>query len=255
MQYRKAATFQLLFVFFTLLIMVQQTYAQTDYTERNPLKNTIKFNVTNMAIFGQSYILSYERILNKNQSFSINLGTFALPRLANFNTDSVKGLSQTGDRGGYSLALDYRFYLGKVNKYGAPRGVYIGPYFSHSQSKSSIHLLSDIEAFKGDLNDDFKFGVTTLGFQLGYQFVFWKRMSLDMILAGPGVSWYSLKNDLSTTLDPNQEAELFQKINDALAAKVPGYSIVVKPGSFVKDGSYKTTSLGYRYVIMVGFRF
>jgi hypothetical protein len=255
MKFGKANTPHLLFVFFTLLLLPQLTQAQLDYKERNPLKNTIKLNLTNVAIFGQSYILGYERILGNNQSVSINLGSFALPKLAGFNTDSVRGLSQSNDKSGYSLSLDYRFYLGKVNRYGAPRGIYIGPYFSHSQSKSAIHLLSDLEAFKGDLNDDFKFGVTTVGFQLGYQFVFWKRMSLDMILAGPGVSWYSIKNDLSTTLNPNQEAELFQKINDALAAKLPGYSIVVKPGSFVKDGSYKTTSLGYRYVIMVGFRF
>jgi hypothetical protein len=48
---------------------------------------------------------------------------------------------------------------------------------------------------------------------------------------------------------------LFQKINDALASKIPGYDLVLSPGTFEKTGSMKTTSLGFRYVIMLGIRF
>jgi hypothetical protein len=60
---------------------------------------------------------------------------------------------------------------------------------------------------------------------------------------------------LVTSFDPDQEAALFTKINDVLQEKIPGYSLVVKPGSFEKTGSGNTTSAGYRYVVMVGFRF
>jgi diaminopimelate decarboxylase len=102
---------------------------------------------------------------------------------------------------------------------------------------------------------EFTFHVLTVGFQLGYQFVFWNRVTLDMILFGPGISWYKFKADLSTNLDPDEESELFQKINDALEEKIPGYSLVIEPGSFEKNGSVNTTTLGYRYVVMVGIRF
>jgi hypothetical protein len=110
-------------------------------------------------------------------------------------------------------------------------------------------------AFTGQLNADFNFRVTTLGFQLGYHFIFWERVSLDIVLAGPGFSFYKLKADLSTSLDPDQEAELFKKINEKWNEKIPGYSIAVNPGTFEKSGSVNTASMGYRYIVMIGYRF
>jgi hypothetical protein len=76
-----------------------------------------------------------------------------------------------------------------------------------------------------------------------------------MVLFGPGRAVYKVTRELSTTLDADKEAEFFQKINDALSEKIPGYDYVLKPGSHEKTGSYKTTSLGFRYVIMLGIRF
>jgi hypothetical protein len=35
--------------------------------------------------------------------------------------------------------------------------------------------------------------ITSIGFEFGYQFIFWKRLALDMILLGPGVAGYNLK--------------------------------------------------------------
>ena len=107
----------------------------------------------------------------------------------------------------------------------------------------------------GDKNADFTFNVVSMGFQLGYQFVFWKRVSLDMLLFGPGVAAYKLNTKLETTLDPDQESELFEKINEKLKEKIPGYDLVLSPGSYDRTGSFKTTSLGFRYVVLVGIRF
>jgi hypothetical protein len=133
--------------------------------------------------------------------------------------------------------------------------LYIGPYFAFNSFKRNFEFDVNTEAFTGQLNADFKFMVATGGFQLGYQFVFWDRVSLDMILFGPGVSFYKLKAGLSTSLDPDQEAELFKKINDKLSEKIPGYSLAINSGEFEKSGSVKTTSAGYRYIVMLGFRF
>jgi hypothetical protein len=108
---------------------------------------------------------------------------------------------------------------------------------------------------KAELNVDFLFRVATVGFQLGYQFVWRDRISLDMVLFGPGISGYKLQAELSTTLDPSQESEFFNKLNEKLQEKIPGYSLVIKPGEFEKTGSVSTTSVGYRYIVMLGFRF
>ena len=75
------------------------------------------------------------------------------------------------------------------------------------------------ESFTGELNADFRFRVATVGFQLGYQFIFWNRVTLDLMMFGPGLASYKLKANLDTTLDPDQESELFQKINEKLQKK------------------------------------
>jgi len=90
---------------------------------------------------------------------------------------------------------------------------------------------------------------------MGYQFIFWDRVSLDMMMFGPGISFYSLKANLSTSLDPERESELFKKINDKLAEKIPGYDKVISPGEFEKTGNFNTTNAGYRYIVMIGYRF
>lgn len=76
--------------------------------------------------------------------------------------------------------------------------------------------------FNGTVNTNFKLNIHAIGFQIGYQFVFWDRMSLDLILAGPGIGVYSLKTDLNTTLSPDQESEFFDKLNQYLENHLPG---------------------------------
>jgi len=97
--------------------------------------------------------------------------------------------------------------------------------------------------------------IHNVGFQLGYQFVLWRRLSIDMILLGPGVAAYNLKASLSSNLSVSDKEKLLEKINEALADKFPGYSVVIGDGDFQRKGTFKTTSLGYRYLIQLGFRF
>ena len=244
------------FIFINVLVFDQTAYCQDQDIVKKERKNTVKLNLTNPMIFGsKNYILGYERTIGKHQSFSVHIGTFMMGRIFNINTDSIKSLNKNVKSQGLSLSGDYRFYLAKENRYNSPHGLYIGPYFAFNSFKRDFKFEAETEAFTGELNADFNFRVTTLGFQLGYQFVFWDRLSLDMILFGPGGSVYNLKADLSTSLDVEQQAELFKKINEVLGAKIPGYSLVLNSGSFEKSGSMKTTSIGYRYIVMLGFRF
>ncbi len=236
-------------------LAAQTTYGQFINPEKR-LKNSIKVNLTNPMIFGTDcFMIGYERTIGAHHSFSVNIGRFSLPRVFNINTDSIKELSKTVNSKGFHMSGDYRFYLSKENKFDSPHGVYIGPYATFNSYSRDFMLSANTQNFTGDLNADFSFRVASVGFQLGYQFVFWKRVSLDMVLFGPGYAAYKIKTDLSTTLDPDQESELFQKINQALSEKIPGYDLVLNPGTFETTGSYKTTGAGFRYVVTLGIRF
>jgi hypothetical protein len=234
----------------------QHIVAQDSIPVRRNFKNTVKVNLTNPMIFGDKcFVVGYERTIGNHQSFSINLGRFSLPRIFNINTDSIKDLTKDINSKGFHASGDYRFYLSKENKYYSPHGIYIGPYLTYNSYIRYFDLKASTEAFTGELNADVSFRVATMGFQLGYQFIFWNRITLDMVLFGPGIGAYKIKTNLSTTLDPDTESELFKKINEALQEKIPGYSQVINPGTFEKTGTYNTSGMGFRYVVMIGFRF
>jgi hypothetical protein len=247
-------------VFILLLLFTcvtqQKIHGQDSAKIYKNLKNTLKINLTNPMIFGDNcWIVEYERVIKKNQTASLGVGRFSLPTLIDLDTDSMENITKTDNSWGLNVHGDYRFYLGKLNKFGAPRGVYIGPYASYNGYKRDYTLSATTTAFTGDLGLDFSFQVYTVGFQLGYQFVFWNRLTLDLILFGPGIAYYDINATLGTTLDPDQEAELFQKLNEMLSEKIPGYSLTLNTGTFEKTGAVNTTSFGYRYVFMLGFRF
>jgi hypothetical protein len=239
-----------------MLVFVQNAFSQEQDTLKKVRKNTILINITSPMIFGDNnYVLGYERTIGKHQSFSVHAGTFSLGQIVNLDTDSIEDITTGNTSRGISLSGDYRFYLAKENKYNSPHGIYIGPYFAFNNFNRTYETKVNTAAFTGEVNAEFNFRVTTLGFQLGYQFVFWDRVSLDLILFGPGVSAYSTKVSLDTSFDPDQESEFFKKLNEKIQEKIPGYSFVIKPGSFETSGSVNTTSFGYRYIVMLGFRF
>jgi len=238
------------------LLFVQNVYCQEQDTLKKVRKNTVMINLTSPMIFGDNnYVLGYERTIGKHQSFSVHAGTFSLGKIVNLDTDSIEDITTGNTSRGISLSGDYRFYLAKENKYNSPHGIYIGPYFAFNNFNRTYETKVNTAAFTGEVNAEFNFRVTTLGFQLGYQFIFWDRVSLDLILFGPGVSAYSAKVSLDTSFDPDTESEFFTKLNEKLQEKIPGYSLVVKPGSFETSGSVNTTAMGYRYIVMLGFRF
>ena len=222
-------------------------------------KNTIRFNLTNPAIFGErSLILGYERTIGEHQSFSINVGQATLPKfnLISIADDSLVQLYKSSKDRGYNFTGDYRFYLASENKHRAPRGIYIGPYASHvfMGRENSWHL--DVpDGFTGDLKTDFKFNMTAIGAQLGYQFILWKRVALDFVLLGPSVAWYSLEAKLDTTLDPDEEALVYEKINEFLTERFPGYTFAVDDSDFKTTGSTNTQGFGFRYTIHLGYHF
>jgi hypothetical protein len=239
-----------------ILLTGAQAYGQEEKPVKKDLKNTIKVNITNPMIFGDAYQIGYERTIGKHQSFSANIGRFSIPFSLGFgNNDSIKDITTNRNSKGLHFSGDYRFYLAKENKYNSPRGVYIGPYLTYNSYSRDVRFSVDTPSLVGDVNADFRFRVVSMGFQMGYQFVFWNRMSLDVLFFGPGIAGYKLNTELDTTFDPEDESELFRQINEALKEKVPGYDLVLNPGEYEETGSFNTTSLGFRYVVTLGVRF
>jgi len=242
---------------FTLLIMVcLEGFCQILHPKKD-LKNTIRVNLTSPMLFGDRFMaLGYERVLNEKSSFSINAGRFSLPELRRINTDKIEILdNRTLKESGFHIVGDYRFYLLKENKHKAPRGVYIGPYAMYNYLSRDVRWNILMEESENTVDFNLRLNNTIIGFQLGYQFVFGKRFSLDLILLGPGYGRYDLKTKIKTDLDPTTQEAFFDALNDAISGRIPGFERVIEPGEIKRTGGFKNSTFGYRYVANFGFRF
>ena len=245
-----------LLLFFILLTASPLKMIHAQDKKEKEYKNTIKYNITNPLIFGsRSYIFGFERVINKHQTISINIGHAAFPSLGIASSDSLSVTKNTGDKG-FHISAEYRFYLQKENKYSAPRGVYIAPYYSYNYFERSNTWNVNKANFKGNISTDLSLKAQTIGVELGYQFIFWKRIALDLILAGPGIASYNLKASTHSDVEyTGENQDIYQHINDALANKIPGYSLVLKDTDFEKKGTTSLTSFNFRYLVQLGFRF
>jgi hypothetical protein len=233
--------------------------AQPEKKKKRDLKNTVRFNLTNPVLLSSnSIIFGYERVLWNNQTVSVNLGQNQMRDLGlldpDINSDEIQ-LTRNAENKGYNFSIDYRFYLKKLNAWPAPRGVYVAPFYSFNNFHKKNSWLLNTNTFQGELNTEFNVDIHTLGVELGYQFVFWRRVALDLVLFGPGMASYAFSTELSTTLSAEDEALLFEKINEFLSDRFPGYTFAIDDAEFKKSGTAKITSVGFRYMIQLGFRF
>lgn len=248
------------FSFLLILLCNQNVIGQTDsLSQKKRLKNTIRVNITNPLLFGpKNTIVGYERVVNKHQTFSIDFGMNSLPINSN-QTYEYEGTTiyQTDsyDDNGIHLSFDYRFYFAKENKYLAPRGVYFGPYYSYNSFKRKTDWRLISNTFDGIAQTDLSLDFHTVGIQLGYQFVIYRRLAIDFILLGPGAAIYNFNAKTDTDLSAENKEQVLESINGILADKIPGYNYVIDAEDFSNTGSINVTSVGIRYMINVGFRF
>jgi hypothetical protein len=218
------------------------------------LKNTVRINLTNPMIFGDKFnVIGYERVINDYQTASIGVGRFSFPKFSIIDRDSIRLDRNVTDKG-FNLSLDYRFYLQKENRHKAPRGVYIGPFYSYNYFSRENHWELNLTSLSTNVDTKTVMNMHALGFQLGYQFIFWNRVTLDMILVGPAMWFFKLETEINTSLSPENEELLFETLNDALHEKFPNSTMVID-GSYKKKGSFSTRTFGYRYMFNIGFRF
>jgi hypothetical protein len=218
-------------------------------------KNTININVTNPMIFGDKYnVIGYERVIKDYQTAVISLGRFGFPKFASFDTDSLSLENEYNDKG-FHVSLEYRFYLKNENKHAAPRGIYLGPYYGFNYFSRESHWQLNSDNYNGEVITNMNMMANLLGVQLGYQFILWKRLTIDMILLGPGWWYLNLETKFSTNLDPEDEERLLEEINDMLEEKFPESDLVIQGGDFKAKKTTSTTVAGLRYMINLGFRF
>jgi hypothetical protein len=243
----------LIFAVIVIGLMPLPCNGQSDSVKH--LKNSIRINVTNPMLFGSKYnVLGYERVVTDHQTFSVGIGRFALPKFRESDLDSL-GLTDRYHDKGFHLSLDYRFYLKTENKYLAPRGIYLGPYYAFNYFNRELTWELNTSGFSGEVKSDVTLTTNLVGLQLGYQFVLWNRLSIDMILMGPGVWFFNLKTDFSNSLPPEDEALLLEEINAMLEEKFPGKDLAVTGNGFEASKTTSTKTMGFRYMINIGFRF
>jgi hypothetical protein len=240
-----------------LLFSVFFAGGQTDTLRKTKrFKNVIRYNLSGAMVFGvdQYIVLGYERVLFKNQSVSLNAGLATLPKLIYVSTGLF---SVTKDRvnTGYNVSLDYRFYLKKENKHQAPRGVYIGPYvaYNHFHRETIWEFQNRVKGSTVESQTNFDIGL--VGFEIGYQFILWKRISLDLVMIGPGFGYYNFAASVDANLNTAERSDLFEGLEQLLKQRYPGANFVFQDKHVNANGVMRTAALGYRYLIHIGFNF
>jgi hypothetical protein len=218
--------------------------------------NVIKFNPTPMMLFEElrNVTFSYERLIKKNKSVALQLGYLVVPQVLN-DTLFNSILFSKDERHGINIAFDYRVYPFARNRRPPPDGLYYGGYVSFvgTSSQSQGKLVNAPET------DNFMFtarmNMINLGFELGYQFIFAKKYSLDLLMFGPSLSGYwgtvgvtgNLNNDLENKIDE----ELAAKLKEQFPAL--GYLFSGEDASF--SSSKIIISSWFRYSIQFGYHF
>jgi hypothetical protein len=218
-------------------------------------KNIIKFNPTPMMLWSKKNVtLSYERIVNPRQSIALTVGYLEFPSLFQDTIGKLIAITSR-EKKGINIALEYRFYLMKRNLRPTPDGIYIAPYFSYYgyKFKNNIDLLYTSIDSAGQVKGNFY--VYNLGVELGYQFVFWKRVTLDFVLIGPCMSYYGGGVDINGNLNFEQLAEINQELYNKLKEKYPMIGDFVVNKSFSQKGKLDLFSVGFRYLVQIGFHF
>ncbi len=221
------------------------------------LKNIVRINITPMLLTGRlgSFTAGYERMLAKRQSISANVGLLQLPTLITTSEgDPVHWISNLTNRG-FIGAVDYRFYFER-NKYAKPDGLYWGPYvtFYYLDNKARIELIdNDLIVANADLQA--YANIVMAGVQLGYQFVLGNHWTVDLILLGPGIGYYSLSLRLDADAEIIGDETYLQGVYDALITIFPGAEQLFEEQRLDASGSQTYGGAGFRYVFQVGYRF
>lgn len=219
--------------------------------------NVIRFNPTPMLLFSEvrNITLSYERLITRNQSVGIQVGYLLLPRLKFLDKLNQIVVFSPKEKYGVNLALDYRYYLFPRNNRPAPDGLYAGAFVSYYGFKFENHLDLNKTALLNDGTIFGKLNVVNLGINLGYQFIFWKRFSVDLLLLGPAYSFYSGQLGISGGLDPELVEQIDKDLVEAVEEQFPLLGALLGGENLQFIGYKSTWKFGFRYSVQLGIHF
>ncbi len=219
-------------------------------------RNVIKFNPTPMLLWGdvKNLTFSYERVIGRSQSVSLMAGYLVYPKLIG---DSLAGLIALTDRQkrGINLAAEYRFYPLRRNRRPTPDGLYLGPYVSYygNRFENKFDILHTSVDQSGSYTVNIN--IINVGFELGYQFIFWKRLSVDLLMFGPSISYYTANLRVDGNLDPDQISEVNQEFVQKLLDRFPALGYILSGEKVSKSGFRSSMGFGLRYAVQIGFHF
>lgn len=213
--------------------------------------NIIKLDITAPWLYVNAISLTYERMTTPNQSFAITAGYQEFPRRRTL--DQYFDLKHASEKRGLKFGAEYRFYLTKENKFHSPHGVYIGPYISNhtfhndlignvnnNGTPEEVRLISNINIFN-------------VGAEIGYQFILWDRLAIDMVIAGPSISNYrfNLKMEGNTF----NSDDILNDIILELIDRFPTIGDAIDEGEGASNGRLDLWYYGWRYQCHVGYYF
>jgi hypothetical protein len=239
---------------FLFLMTVNSASAQKNNKDSTYYKNSIKFNITNWILYDNCFMLSYERVVSKHQSFSITGGYVEMPwfQPTHSNVSYTNSLSKSG----FTIGGDYRFYLKMENKYPAPHGLYVGPYTSYYNFKSDRKMqYTDSTGGVSHVTLNSKTNVFNLGVQLGYQFVLSKRLVIDLTLFAPSISLYGVHLQSTGGLSDAAKEELYNEVTQAMLDRFPALNKLITDKQVDASGTHNVLGAGLKYCVYIGYSF
>lgn len=215
-------------------------------------RNTIKLDLTTRWLYRQALTFTYERTINPKRTWAVMAGYQLLPEATTLGPGIIASRSTTAS--GYKLGAEFRFYLTRENKFPAPHGVYIGPYVSFNSFANERNIQVDNGGTPEYAILNSNISVLNIGFQMGYQFVFKDRWTIDLSFLGPAISNYRASVSLggNYTFDPD---DISNAIVQDLIDKFPGLGDLLAGNTLSSGGKADAWAFGYRYQLQVGYRF
>jgi hypothetical protein len=250
---KKCLLFLVSLLFTSCLLNAQNS--DTILNKKLPLfKNVIKFNPTPMLLYSNyNLTFSYERILDHKRSLSFSAGYFHIP--IRFDTFANIIVATEDQSYGYNFSLEYRFYMLDRNISPIPDGLYIAPYLSHYGYRINNNNNFIDTSIKSNGKLEGNFYMTSLGVELGYQFVFKNRFTLDLVLFGPSISYYGGLLNLTGELSMEDIQDINEDFYNQLLEKYPLIGDFVIDKTYIEEGKLGKVALGYRYLIQIGYHF
>jgi hypothetical protein len=94
-----------------------------------------------------------------------------------------------------------------------------------------------------------------LGMELGYQFIFWKRFTVDLLLFGPSLSYLAGSLNIHGDLDEEEIKNLNQEAVQKLLSRFPQLKTLFSEDGLTFTGNRAQFTTFFRYSVQLGFHF